>query len=125
VPLRLCLVLLASALLSSCRTAGGSSLDRPATAPATTTSDHRFATERIGTAIVQDYRDGLVRFDFTADDGETLPQLRVRAAEIADLRGTWLEPGARLRLRLIRDYVQPGSAAPREAGRRWELLRTP
>jgi hypothetical protein len=88
------------------------------------TTAQRSTTTVIGTAILQNVREGVLRFDFTPDDGPTLEGLRVRAAEIDDLRGRWLEPGVRLRLRLIREFEQVGATAPREVARRWEALRT-
>ncbi len=91
---------------------------------ADTPPPHRTTTTEIGTAIVQDVRDGVLRFDFTPDHGPTLENLHVRAAEIDGLRDTLLEPGVRLRLRLVREFHQPGTTTPREVSRRWEALRT-
>lgn len=89
-----------------------------------TKTPHRSTTTEIGTAIIQDLREGVLRFDFTPDQGPTLQNLRVRAAEIDDLRDTPLEPGVRLRLRLVREFLQLGTTTPREVSRRWEALRT-
>lgn len=93
----------------------------PGSAPKT---PHRFTTTEIGTATVQDVRDVALHFDFTPDDGPTLAKLRVRTAEIDGLRDTLLEPGTRLRLRLVREFLPLGTATPREISRRWEALRT-
>lgn len=82
-----------------------------------------FLTSEWGTAFVQDLRDGIVFFDFTNDNGATETGLRVRAAEIDGLGHTVLEPRARLRLKLSREFVQVGAEKPREVGRAWELLR--
>lgn len=89
-----------------------------------TTTPHRSTTTVIGTAILQDVREGVVQFDFTPDNGPTLEKIRMRAADIDDLRDTLLEPGTRLRLRLVREFLQLGTTTPREISRRWEAVRT-
>lgn len=116
------------AALTGCGSTGAPLPGHPredrATAGPDTTTPHRYARESIGTAIVQDVRDGHLFFDFTPDTGETESNLRVPIARIDYLQGTVLEPMARLRLKLVRHYLQHGPAAPREIERRWELIRT-
>jgi hypothetical protein len=90
-----------------------------------TTTPHRWTQAVIGTAIIQDVRDGVLSFDFTADSGSTDRDLRVRATDIRDLGDTPLQPLTRLRLRLTTDYFQLGTTTPRVVGRHWELLRVP
>ena len=90
-----------------------------------TTTPHRYSIEEIGTAIVQDVRDGHIFFDFTTDAGATDRGLRVRTAEISHLQGAVIEPTARLRLKLVRHYLQLGTTTPREIGQSWELMRAP
>lgn len=89
-----------------------------------TRTPHEFSTTVIGTAIVQDVRDGFLFFDFTDDSGRTEAGLKVRAASIDGLGDTWLEPRVRLRLKLTRQFLQLGTTTPRETGRAWEMLRT-
>ncbi len=90
-----------------------------------TTTPHRSTQTVLGTAIIQEVRDGVLFFDFTADAGYTDRNLRVRAAEIRDLGDTLLQPMTRLRLRLTINYLQLGTTTPRVVGRQWELLRVP
>lgn len=90
-----------------------------------TKTPHRSTQTVIGTAIIQEVRDGVLFFDFTADAGYTERGLRVRAGEIRDLGDTLLQPMTRLRLRLTIEYLQLGTTTPRVVGRHWELLRVP
>lgn len=123
--LRFLICLPALLLLGSCR-----SITPPAAPPVApmpgsdTHTPHRSTTEVLGTAIVQHVAEGVVQFDFTPDQGPTMAGQRVPRAAIIDLRDTVLEPGTRLRLRLVREFLQLGTTTPREQSRRWEVIRT-